>query len=95
MELYDRLLTLVPTPFVALNRAVAVAEVEGPEPALELVEGVALDAWHRRDAIRADLLRRLDRRIEAAQTYTATIARAVNEAERRFLRRRLQAMSNG
>ncbi len=94
LQLYDRLLALAPTPFVALNRAVAVAEVEGPEAALALVDEVPLDNSHRRDAIRADLLRRLDRKSEAAQAYEAAIARSENEAERSFLRRRLQAMDD-
>ena len=95
LELYDQLLALVPTPVVALNRAVAVAEVQGPEAALALVDDLALDHSHRRDAIRADLLRRLDRRAEAAQAYQAAIVRAENQAERDFLLRRRRALCDG
>jgi RNA polymerase sigma-70 factor (ECF subfamily) len=86
--LYDQLLAFTPTPIVALNRAVAVAEVEGPEPALELVDGLDLETYHLFHAIRADLLRRLGRETEAARAYEAAIARAGNAAEREFLETR-------
>ncbi|HVF79496.1 MAG TPA: RNA polymerase sigma factor [Solirubrobacteraceae bacterium] len=92
VALYDQLLALVPSPVVALNRAVAVAELDGPEAALELVEELDLGASHRFHAIRADLLRRLDRNDEAALAYDAAIAGAGNVAERGFLRRRRQAL---
>jgi RNA polymerase sigma-70 factor (ECF subfamily) len=88
LELYDLLLTVAPTPVVALNRAVAVAEVDGPEPALALVDGLDLDAYHLFHAVRADLLRRLGRDAEAVRAYEAAIARADNAAERAFLIRR-------
>ena len=85
LELYDQLLTLAPSPVVALNRAVAVAEVEGPGAALALVDGLDLDGYHLFHAVRADLLRRLGRNAEAALAYEAAIARTRNTAERAFL----------
>ncbi|GII34441.1 RNA polymerase sigma factor [Planotetraspora mira] len=93
LELYDLLLTVAPTPVVALNRAVAVAEVDGPEPALALVDGLDLDAYHLFHAVRADLLRRLGRAAEAVRAYEAAIARADNAAERAFLIRRRDAIT--
>jgi len=92
LALYDQLLTIAPGPVVALNRAVAVAEVEGPEAALALVDGLELDSYHLFHAIRADLLRRLGRDAEAAAAYEAAIARAGNAPERAFLERRRQAL---
>jgi RNA polymerase sigma-70 factor, ECF subfamily len=92
LALYDQLLTIAPGPVVALNRAVAVAEVEGPEAALALVDGLELDSYHLFHAIRADLLRRLGRDVEAAAAYEAAIARAGNAPERAFLERRRQAL---
>jgi len=89
----DQLLALAPSPVVALNRAVAVAEVAGPEAALALVDGLDLGGYHLFHAIRADLLRRLGRHAEAALAYEAAIARAENAAERAFLRRRHQTLS--
>jgi RNA polymerase sigma-70 factor (ECF subfamily) len=85
LALYDQLLAFAPSPVVALNRAVAVAEVEGPESALALVDELELDGYHLFDAIRADLLRRLGRDGEAALAYDAAISRAQNTAERAFL----------
>jgi RNA polymerase sigma-70 factor, ECF subfamily len=93
LQLYDQLLALAPSPVVALNRAVAVAEVEGPTAALTLVDGLDLDGYHLFHAIRADLLRRLGRDTEAALAYQAAIARAGNAAERAFLERRRRALS--
>ncbi len=93
VHLYDQLLALAPNPIVALNRAVAVAEVEGPEAALGLVDGLALDGYYLFHAIRADLLRRLGRNAEAAQAYDAAIACIENVTERAFLQRRLQALA--
>jgi RNA polymerase sigma-70 factor (ECF subfamily) len=87
-RLYDLLLALDPSPVVALNRAVAVAEVEGPAAALALVDALDLGSYHLFHAIRADLLRRLGRRSEAATAYDEAIDRTQNEAEREFLRRR-------
>jgi RNA polymerase sigma-70 factor, ECF subfamily len=91
LALYDQLLALAPSPVVALHRAVAVAEVEGPEAALSLVDGLGLEGYHLFHAVRADLLRRLGRHAEAARAYQAAIARAGNAAERAFLERRRQA----
>ena len=88
LQLYNQLLSLAPSPVVALNRAVAVAEVEGTEAALTLVDGLDLDSYHVYHAIRADLLRRLGRDVEAALAYEAAIARTENAAERAFLERR-------
>jgi RNA polymerase sigma-70 factor, ECF subfamily len=87
--LYDQLMALTPTPVVALHRAVAVAELDGPQAALALVDGLDLDGYHLFHAVRADLLRRVDRHREAAAAYEAAIARTANAAERDFLRRRL------
>jgi RNA polymerase sigma-70 factor, ECF subfamily len=85
VALYDQLLALAPTPVIALNRAVAVAEVEGPAAALTLVEQLDLDGYHLFHAVRADLLRRLGRDAEAAAAFEAAAARTANEAEREFL----------
>jgi RNA polymerase sigma-70 factor (ECF subfamily) len=93
VQLYDQLLTQDPSPIVALNRAVAVAEVRGPAAALALVDTLDLDTYHLFHAIRADLLRRLDRGAEAATAYQAAIERTDNEAERAFLRRRLRSLA--
>jgi len=87
LQLYDQLAALAPSPVVALNRAVAVAEVEGPQAALALVDGLSLRDYYLFHAIRADLLRRLGRDGEAALAYDAAIAHAGNAAERGFLRR--------
>jgi RNA polymerase sigma-70 factor (ECF subfamily) len=87
LQLYNQLQAHTPTPVVALNRAVAVAEVEGPDAALTLVDRLDLDGYHLFHAVRADLLRRLGRAGEAAQAYAAAIARTDNAAEREFLER--------
>lgn len=92
LQLYDQLYALMPTPVVALNRAVALAEVEGPEAALTIVEGLDLDAFHVFHAIRADLLRRLGRSEEAALAYREAIARSANATERDFLQQSQQAL---
>jgi RNA polymerase sigma-70 factor, ECF subfamily len=88
LALYDQLLAVAPTPVVALNRCVAVAEVEGPARALELVDQLGIDEYHLYHSTRADLLRRLGRRDDAAAAYDAAIARSTNQAERSFLQRR-------
>ncbi|HKH94025.1 MAG TPA: RNA polymerase subunit sigma-24, partial [Gemmatimonadaceae bacterium] len=88
VALYDLHVAIAPSPIVALHRAVAVAEVDGPEAGLALVDALALDDHHLQHAIRADLLRRLGRDTEAAAAYDAAIARADNAAERAFLERR-------
>jgi RNA polymerase sigma-70 factor, ECF subfamily len=92
LALYDQLIAVAPSSVVALNRAVAVAEVHGPDAALALVDELALGDYHVFHAIRADLLRRLGRREEAARAYDAAIARAGNAAERAFLERRREEM---
>ena len=92
VELYDLLLTLAPSPVIALHRAVAVAEVDGAAAGLALVDGLALDrspVWH---AVRADLLRRLGRPAESARAYTAAVERTGNAAEQQFLTRRRDAL---
>jgi RNA polymerase sigma-70 factor (ECF subfamily) len=91
--LYDRLLAVEPSPVVALNRAVAVAMAEGPARGLALVDELAaggeLAGYHLLPAARADLLRRLGRRAEAAAAYRAALELTGNAAERRFLEGRL------
>jgi RNA polymerase sigma-70 factor, ECF subfamily len=93
LQLYDQLLALAPSPVVALNRAVAVAEVEGADAALELVDRLDLAAYRLFHAIRADLLRRLGRVGEAAAAYEAAIGRTENAAERAFLQRRRDGLA--
>ncbi len=88
LQLYDQLFALLPTPVVALNRAVAVAEVHGPAAALSTVDALDLGGYHLLHATRADLLRRLGRHREAADAYDAALALVANAAERRFLRER-------
>ena len=78
-----------PTPVVALHRAVAVAELDGPEAALALVDGLELDTYHLFHAIRADLLRRLRRPADAADAYRAALQCTANPVERAFLEQRL------
>ena len=94
VALYDQLATVAPSPVVALNRAVAVAEVDGPVAGLAAVDALAdaLDRYHHFHATRADLLRRLGRRAEAADAYTRAIDLATNDAERRFLEARRAMM---
>jgi len=77
---------------VALNRAVAVAEVDGPARALALVDDLPLAGFHVFHAVRADLLRRLGRASDAALAYDAALAVTANSAEQRFLRRRRAAL---
>jgi RNA polymerase sigma-70 factor, ECF subfamily len=95
VRLYDQLLAFDPSPVAALNRAVAVAEVHGPGPALALVEALDLPAYPLFHAIRADLLRRLGRNPEAAAAYGRAIELTENAAEREFLRRRLRELTSG
>jgi RNA polymerase sigma-70 factor (ECF subfamily) len=93
LQLYDQLAALAPTPVVALNRAVAVAEVQGPDAALTLVDGLDLGGYYLLHAIRGDLLRRLGRIAEAALAYETALARTQNAAERGFLQRSRQALT--
>jgi RNA polymerase sigma-70 factor, ECF subfamily len=94
--LYEVLLRLYPTPVIELNHAAAVAMVDGPRRALDLVDALSargtLAGYHLVPAVRADLLRRLDRRDEARAAYREAIALAKLEPERRLLRRRLAAL---
>jgi len=94
LMLYDQLMAVAPTPVAALNRAVAVAEVEGPHAALTIVDGLDLERYYLFHAIRADLLRRLGRSSEAARAYDAAIERCDNTAERDFLQRRLTELQD-
>ncbi|UOZ04342.1 RNA polymerase sigma factor [Amycolatopsis sp. WQ 127309] len=90
-QLYDQLFALTPTPVVALNRAIAVAEVEGPAAGLILVEDLDLGGFPLYHAIRADLLERLGRRPDAVTAYTTAIELTGNAAERALLERKLAA----
>jgi RNA polymerase sigma-70 factor (ECF subfamily) len=96
VRLYDVLERLQPSPIVSLNRAVAVAMVEGPRPALALIDELAatgeLDGYHLLHATRADLLRRLGLSVDAAASYGRALALVSNQSERRFLERRLREM---
>ncbi len=76
---------------VALNRAVAVAEVDGPEQALAIVDTLELDGYHLLHATRADLLVRLGRSDEATAAYRRALALTTNDAERRFLEERIRS----
>ena len=93
LALYDRLLALTPSPVVALNRAVAVAEVSGPGPALALVEALELPRYHLFHAVRADLLRRLGRDADAAVAYREAIGLCENVREREFLESRYRQIA--
>ncbi len=88
LQLYDQLRVLTPTPVVALNRAVAIAEVHGPTAALSELEALDLPGYYLTHAIRAELLRRLGRNLAAASAYCVAIELTANAAERDFLRGR-------
>jgi RNA polymerase sigma-70 factor (ECF subfamily) len=92
LQLYDQWMAIAPGPVVALNRAVAVGEVDGAESALAIVEGLTLDRYYLWHAIRADLLTRVGRYQDAALAYDAAIARTDNAAEREFLQRGREAV---
>ncbi|HXB73754.1 MAG TPA: RNA polymerase sigma factor [Candidatus Acidoferrales bacterium] len=98
LRLYDLLERLQPSGIVSLNRAVAVAMVRGPRPALALIDALAadgdLDSYHLLHSARADLLRRLGSPAEAAQAYERALALAGNDSERRFLERRLREVQS-
>jgi RNA polymerase sigma-70 factor (ECF subfamily) len=93
LHLYDQLLAVSPGAVVALNRAVALGEVDGPAAALQVVDSLELDSYYLYHAIRAELLRRLDRDAEAAAAYTDAIARTDNTAERAYLQHRRDALT--
>jgi RNA polymerase sigma-70 factor, ECF subfamily len=94
LQLYDQLMALAPNAVTALNRAVAVAEVQGLNEALTAVDRLDLGDYYLFHAIRADLLRRLGRNAEAKRAYGAAIARSDNTAEKTYLQRRLQALAD-
>jgi RNA polymerase sigma-70 factor (ECF subfamily) len=94
IALYDQLLTVAPTPVVALNRAIAVGEVAGPAAALALVDDLELASYHPFHATRADLLRRLHRPDEAVNAYTTAASLAPTEAERNFLTGQARLLSD-
>jgi RNA polymerase sigma-70 factor, ECF subfamily len=96
-DLYARLTAIRPSPVIELNRAVAIAMAGGPAAGLELIDALAaggeLRDYYLMWSARADLLRRLERWSEAAESYRAALARVGSAPERRFLRRRLEEMS--
>ncbi len=93
VRLYDQLLALAPSPVVALNRAVAVAEVDGPAAGLAIVDALKLDSYYLLHAIRAELLARVGRVAEAAEEFAAASARTHSRAQQAFLRRRQAEVS--
>jgi RNA polymerase sigma-70 factor (ECF subfamily) len=95
LALYGQLRSLAPGPIVDLNRAVALAEVEGPARALTALDAIALEEHHMLHAIRADLLRRLGRTGDARRAYDAAIARCTNDVERAFLSNARDALERG
>jgi len=95
VRLYDQLLAVAPTPVIALNRAIAVAELEGPETGLAIVDTLDLDSYHLYHATRADLLVRLNRRGEAAEAYQLAESLTDNTAEIEYLRRRRASVDSG
>ena len=94
LQLYDQLLATAPSPVVALNRAVALAELDGPGPALAAIDALQheLDAYHLFHAARADLLARTHRNMEAAAAYERARALTQNGAERALLERKRRAL---
>ncbi|MEU4167899.1 RNA polymerase sigma factor [Streptomyces sp. NPDC026665] len=93
LALYDQLMALAPSPVVALNRAVAVAETQGPERALALVEELDLEGYHAFHAVRAELLRRLGRDAEALRAYDTAVALTASAPERALLERSRAALA--
>ena len=92
IALYDQLLVWTPTPVVALNRAVALAQVDGAAAGLEAIDDLELDAYHPYHAVRADLLTRLGRDDDARDAYDAAIRLTDNEAEQDSLRHRRELL---
>jgi RNA polymerase sigma-70 factor (ECF subfamily) len=90
---YDQLLEMAPSPVVALNRAVALGEVEGPAAALAVVDDLGLDRYHLYHATRGDLLQRLGRDAEAADAFARAAELATNAQERRLLDARRAALA--
>jgi RNA polymerase sigma-70 factor, ECF subfamily len=98
VECYDLLQELMPSPIVALNRAVAVGMADGPQSALPLIDELAesgeLDSYHLLHAARADMLRRVGSNREAAESYKLALGLVSNDSERRFLERRLREVTS-
>jgi RNA polymerase sigma-70 factor, ECF subfamily len=98
LRLYDLLERIQPSPIVSLNRAVAVAMVQGPGPALAIMDSLAaegeLNAYHLLHSARADMLRRAGSRQAAAEAYEEALALVTNDSERRFLERRLREVQS-
>jgi RNA polymerase sigma-70 factor, ECF subfamily len=92
LELYDQLMSVAPSAVVALNRAVAVAEVHGVVHALQLVDAIDLPRYHLYHAVRADLLRRIGRTADAAAAYRLALDNCRNKNERDFLMRQSQSL---
>jgi len=92
LALYDQLMALTPNAVIALNRAVVIAEVHGPEQALRLVEELDLPGYPWLHAVKADLLRRIGQRDAAAQSYQAAIRHCTNGREREYLERQCAAL---
>lgn len=92
LTLYNHLMSIAPSPVVALNRAVAVAELEGAGAALDIVNSLDLPQYHLFHAVRADLLRRIGRDAEAAIAYRAAINKCENLREREFLEVQYQSI---
>jgi RNA polymerase sigma-70 factor (ECF subfamily) len=92
LELYDQLMCIAPSAVVALNRAVAVAEVHGAAHALQLVDAIEVPKYHLYHAVRADLLRRVGRTAEAASAYRLALDNCENQKERDFLMRQCQSL---
>ena len=93
LQLYDHLFRLTPTPVVALNRAIAFAEVHGAGEALAMIEHLELDHYHLFHATRADLLRRLGHKGEALAAYHCAAARTGNAAEHALIMRRIETLA--
>ena len=93
--LYDHLVRVDPSPIVRLNRAVAVAELDGPQVALAEVDGLPLEGYHAYHATRAELLRRIGRGGEAREAYERAIELAGNSAETAYLKRRRDQLGTG
>jgi RNA polymerase sigma-70 factor (ECF subfamily) len=92
VALYDQLVSIMPTPVIALNRAIAVAEVEGPGAALATLDAIApdLESYHLLHAARGKMLRRLGRRDEARAAFERAADHAATEADRRFLAQQIE-----
>jgi RNA polymerase sigma-70 factor (ECF subfamily) len=97
VALYDHLVSVMPTPVVALNRAIAIAEVEGPAAALTTLDAIApdLDTYHLMHAARGTMLRRLGQRDAAQAAFERAAHLAATEADRRFLTQQIQELAEG